>query len=469
MIKKDESTTTPGELASILIKGGLLVTMNQRREIKQADLLIEGGLIKAIGHLEGPAQVIINADNMLVLPGFIQTHVHLCQVLFRGLADDVDVVNWLKDRIWPLENAHDEESIYCSAWLGIAELLAGGTTTILAMETTRHTDAVFHALLESGIRAVAGNAMMDAQEPGTEMQGQATHVVLAESKRLWRSWHSRDGGRLQYALTPRGPRNCSPQLLAEIARLSVDNGLLIHSHAAENGPLSERVAQETGLRDIVLFDRFHLASSRLVLAHCIWLDEEELNLVATTDIKVTHCPSANLKLGSGFAKIPEMRARGINVSLGADGAPCNNNLDMFNEMRLAALIHKPRCGPQALPAEEVLEMATLGGARALGMEREIGSLEVGKKADVVLVRRDGFHSSPWQSIPLPSQIVYSLKASDVDTTIVGGRILYQHGQLTIRKGKDVVDAANKAIDQVLERVPFSRELRSYPDTSNEDH
>ncbi|WP_246187325.1 5'-deoxyadenosine deaminase [Neomoorella glycerini] len=448
--------------ASILIKGGWLVTMNRQREIKQGDLLIEDGIIKAIGHFKGPARLTIDASEMIVLPGFIQTHVHLCQVLFRGLADDVDVVDWLKHRIWPLENAHDEESIYCSAWLGIAELLAGGTTTILAMETTRHTDAVFQALLESGMRAVAGNAMMDVQEPGTEMEGQDSRTVLAESKRLWRSWHGRDNGRLQYALTPRGPRNCSPELLSEIARLSAEEGLLVHSHAAENGPLAERVARETGVRDVVLFHRLGLASPRLVLAHCIWLDEQELELAASTGIKVTHCPSANLKLSSGFAKIPEMRSRGINVSLGADGAPCNNNLDMFNEMRLAALIHKPRCGPRTLPAEEVLEMATLGGARALGLEKEIGSLEVGKKADVTLVRRDRFHSSPWQRVPLPSQIVYSLKAGDVDTTLVEGRILYRHGRLTMRAGNDIVEAANTAIERVLERVPFGREFGRQP-------
>ena len=443
-----------GEPTSIRIKNGLLVTMNERREVRRDDLLLEDGLIRAIGPCDRPVDAVIDAGDMLVLPGFVQTHVHLCQVLFRGLADDLDVVDWLKNRIWPLENAHDEESIYASAWLGTAELLAGGTTTILSMETTRHTDAVFQALLEGGLRAVAGNAMMDAEEPGTEMRGGTTAGVLAESARLWRSWHGRDGGRLQYAVTPRGPRNCSSELLSEIAGLSAEHGLLVHSHAAENGPLSERVARETGARDIILFNRLGLANSRLVLAHCIWLDEDELDLAAATGIKVTHCPSANLKLSSGIARIPEMRARGINVSLGADGAPCNNNLDMFNEMRLAALIHKPRCGPEAMAADEVLEMATLGGARALGMEREIGSIEVGKRADVILARRDGFHSSPSRFVPAASQVVYSLKAGDIDTTIVGGRILYRHGRLTVRDGRDVTQDADKAIERVLGRVPF---------------
>ena len=445
---------------SILIKNGLLVTMDQQKRVFYGSLYIEDGLLHEVGSQREQADEVIDAENMAVLPGFIQTHIHLCQVLFRGLADDTDVVDWLKQRIWPFESAHVEDSINASAWLGIAELVGSGTTTALSMETTRHTDGVCDAVLASGFRCICGNAMMDVTEPGTEMRGLSAEDSIAETRRLHRLWHEKGGGLLKTAVMPRGARNCSPALVEMGRRFAIDNGLIVHTHVSENGPLSARLKRETGLGDIELLDRQGLCGENLVVAHAIHMTNEETRTVLEKGVKIAHCPSANMKLASGFCAVPEMLEKGIFVSLGADGAPCNNNLDMFNEMRLASLIHKPRSGPVSMDAYTVLEMATIGGARALGIDSEVGSLEPGKKADVILLRRDGLHTGPSLCAPIHSQIVYSMKSCDVDTTIIDGEILYRHGKFTRIDEKKLLAAAAGQLEKLLARVPFGRRLLS---------
>jgi cytosine/adenosine deaminase-related metal-dependent hydrolase len=448
-----------GKQDSILIKNGLVLTMDSQNSVFQGNIYIEDGILKEIGSHRPAADDIIDAAGMLVLPGFVQTHIHLCQVLFRGLADDMDVVDWLKRRIWPLESAHDEESIYASARLGIAELIAGGTTAVMSMETTRYTDGVCAALTESGFRAFCGNAMMDIVEPGTEIQGLDTGESMAESRRLYGEWHGKGGGLLRYAVMPRGARNCSDELVESARRFALDNGLLFHTHVSENGPLSIRLKKETGLGDIELLEKQGVAGPNLVAAHAIWLSDQEIEIVKRRGVKIVHCPSANMKLASGFCKTTEMLNRGISLSLGADGAPCNNNLDMFNEMRFAGLIHKPRCGPASMNALQVLRMATIGGAECLGMEKEIGSLEAGKKADVILLRRDGPHCNPVQGVPPESQIVYSMKSGDVDTTIINGKVLYRGGRFTGMNRDRIVAGANTQAEKLLNRLGGSQSLR----------
>jgi cytosine/adenosine deaminase-related metal-dependent hydrolase len=194
--------------------------------------------------------------------------------------------------------------------------------------------------------------------------------------------------------------------------------------------------------------------SNLVLAHCVWVTPEERALLADTGTRVAHCPSANLKLASGFAPIPEMLEQDIIVGLGADGAPCNNNLDMFQEMRLAALMHKPSYGPRSMPAATVLEMATLGGARALGLEDQIGSLEIGKRADLIIISRDGLHVSPQMQVDLVSAVVYAHKAADVETVVIDGQVVLRDRQFTTLDESEIHRSAERSIEQVLGRVSF---------------
>lgn len=439
-------------MSSLLIKKGTLITMNPGREVLAGDLYVEDGRIAEIPALRSTADQVIDATDKLVLPGLVQIHVHLNQTLFRGLADDMDVVDWLRLRIWPLEQAHTPESVHASARLSLAEMIRGGTTAALTIETTNHTGAAFQAAQEMGFRATIGNSMMDRWEPGTEMIGDDTQTALKKSLDLLDKFHGKAEGRLRYALTPRGVRNATDELWKEIVRLAKEHDILIHTHAAENRQQSERLAT-LGSREVEYLGEMGALGRNLVIAHAVWLSAQEIDLLAQAGGNVAHCPSANLKLASGFAPVPEMLEKGINVALGGDGAPCNNNLDAFVEMRLAALIHKPRYGPRAMPAEKVLEMMTLGGARALGLAHEIGSLEAGKRADITILSRNNLHAWPSLASDPVSQVVYAHQSRDVDTVVIGGEVLLSEGQFVRWSQDDIQREAQSELKKLLERVP----------------
>ncbi len=414
-------------MPSILIRNGTLLTMNPARDVLQGDIWIEDGIIREIPTTRNRADSIIDASDMLVLPGFVQVHVHLNQTLFRGQADDMDVIDWLRLRIWPFERAHNYASVYASARLSIAELIRGGTTTGFTMETLHHTEAAFEAAAQMGFRAIIGNAMMDRWEVGTEMVGEDTQTTLRKSLALYESFHNTADGRLGYAFCPRGTRNVTDELWREVAELAKERQVRVHTHAAENKEQTERLAKQGG-REVHYLSKMGAVRSNLVLAHCVWLTSQEQALLAEHGSHVAHCPSANLKLASGIAPIPEMIEMGVNVALGADGAPCNNNLDIFTEMRHAALIHKPRAGPKAMSAETIVEMATLGGARAMGLEGQIGSLEAGKKADLTLIRRREIHAWPQVGNNPYAEVVYEHRSEDVDTVLIDGNVVLREGQ-----------------------------------------
>ncbi len=393
------------------------------------DLYAVDGRIAELPSGRRTADTVVDARGCLVMPGLVQAHVHLCQTLFRGLADDMNVIDWLRERVWPLEQAHDADSLYGSAALGVAEMLLSGTTSFLSMETTRFTESAFLAAQELGVRAVIGPALMDRWEPGTEMVGQSTSQAWDAVRGLVRDWHGAEGGRLGVALSPRGPRNATPLLWAECVSLASAANLRLHTHVNENREQADRLGREQDGRDVYALDSYGALGPRLVMAHCVWLDDGEKALIRERGAHVCHCPSANLKLASGWAPVVEYLEAGVNVALGADGAACNNHLDGFAEMRLAALIHKPRYGPTAVPAAQALAMATMGGARALGISGEVGSLEVGKRADVVVLRRDAIHATPLSGAPLASQVVFAHTSADVRTVVVDGRVVVDEGRL----------------------------------------
>lgn len=434
----------------ILIRNATIVTMNEHREILRGDVLVNKDRIAAVGQISSIPHNVINAHGMILVPGFIQTHVHLCQTLFRNAADDLPLLEWLRHRIWPYEAAHDADSLRASARLGLAELIRGGTTTILDMGTVHHHDVVFEEIDNSGFRAISGKCLMDTCEQAPRKLCQSIREGISESEHLAKKWHGQENGRIQYAIAPRFALSCSEKLLHQVVELARDQNLRIHSHASENQEEVELVVKKTGRRNVTYLQSIGLLSATLYLAHCIWLDKDELQLLADTGTRVLHCPSANLKLGSGTAKIPEMLERNISVSLGADGAPCNNNMDIFQEMRLAALIQKPRLGPQAMPAKSVFEMATIKGAKALLMQDEIGSIEVGKKADLVLIDTRQIHNSPAEDIY--SQLVYSTKSSDVQFVMIDGRVLLQDGTLSTLDKDSIVSEAETQWRKLRQRV-----------------
>lgn len=441
----------------LLIKGATVVTLDGANNVFDGDVFVERGRIVELGYALSAraykAGEVIDARGSVLLPGFVQTHVHLCQTLFRGAADDLALIDWLMNRIWPMEAAHTAESVYASARLGIAELIKGGTTCALTMETVRHTDAVFTAVEETGFRATVGKCMMDKGRGVPPQLLEQTEASIAESLDLLERWHGQRDDRIRCCFAPRFAVSCSRELLERIARISHERGVIVHTHASENKHEIEVVEIETGFRNIEYLNEVGLTGSHVVLAHCVHLDENEFEILARTGTHVAHCPSSNLKLGSGFAPIPEMMRRGISVSLGADGAPCNNRLDMFTEMRTAALIQKALHGADTLPALAVLRMATINGARALGLEKEIGSIEAGKRADLTLVNLDRLHTTP-RPDPV-STIVYAAEAGDVETVILDGRVVMRGRELTTLDEQVVLREARQQAESLRATIAAS--------------
>ena len=412
---------------TLLIKNGTIVTVNREMEVFSGDILIENNRIRSVApHIDVTAEAIFNADDFVIVPGFVQTHIHLGQTLFRNLAEDLALLDWLSQVIWPGEANHTEETTRLSAQLSLAEFLRNGTTTIMDIGLVHHARVLFESIAESGIRAVAGKMLMDG---GDSPQGlkEDTDKALNESVELLKKWHGYDDNRIRYAFAPRFVLSSSDELLRRLADLAKQYNVIVHSHASENKDEVRLVKERFGMRNIEVFDHFGLTEAHLCLAHCIWTDEHERRIMQEKDIKVLHCPSANLKLGSGIAPVPDYLQRGINVSLGADGAPCNNNLNIFTEMRLAGLIQKYLHGPQSMPAQTVFKLATIDGARALGMEHEIGSIEPNKKADLVFIKRNQVHSIPDENIY--AKLIYATQAEDVKHVMIDGKWVMRDRQL----------------------------------------
>ncbi len=415
----------------ILVRGGTIVTCDADHRVLEGDVLVDGESIVAVGRVDGarrgPARV-IDARGCAVIPGFVQAHVHLCQALFRGMADDLPLLEWLKKRIWPLEAAHDEASLRASAELGLLEMALAGTTTILDMGTVRAHDAVMDACVRSGLRAISGKTMMDEGDGVPKGLRESTRASLAESERLARDWTGAGGGRIGYAYAPRFILSCSEALVRGAVERAAADGSLVHTHAAEHAAERAAVRDALGDDDVAILRSWGVSGPRAVLAHGVQLTDDEAKLLAREGTRIVHCPSANLKLGSGIARVAELDAMGVQLALGADGAPCNNNMDPWTELRHAALLAKVRTGVTTLGARRALELATIDGARALSLGNVTGSLEAGKRADVVVVRTDSVHAEPGGDVF--SRLVYACTARDVRHVFASGAHLVRDGEST---------------------------------------
>ena len=435
----------------LLISGATILSMVPGQAPHRADLRLRNGCIEAIGALTvTPEDEILDVSGLIVLPGFIQTHVHLIQTLFRGCGDELDLLPWLKTRIWPLEAAHDPESVRASVELAVAELLAGGTTAILTMETVHHTTSVFETLSELPIYATVGKCLMDLGQDVPQGLIQGTSEGLQEAWDLYETWNEEAQGRLRVALAPRFALSCSEALHREVVKIARDRRIPVHTHASEHPGEIEAIRKEHSVGNIELLHQFELTPTPLKLAHCVHVDSHDLEILARNDTSVLHCPSANLKLGSGIAPVTTMREHGISVSLGSDGAACNNSLSMFHEMRTAALLQKMRHGPSSTPARDVLSMATLEGARALGRLDEMGSIEVGKKGNLVVLDLDSIETVPHPD--LESAIVYSGDSRNVVFTLVDGQVVATRGEVAKLERRSVVSTAKNEAHRLFEKV-----------------
>jgi 5-methylthioadenosine/S-adenosylhomocysteine deaminase len=446
---------------ALLIHSGTLVCMDAAGTVARGDLLILGDRIAALGAGVPAAQAALpsgtrverfDAEGCLVLPGFVHGHLHLCQTLFRGLAEQSDLLRWLRESIWPLENAHTPESMAAAVRLGACELVAGGVTCINDMGTVRHTDVVGDVLDRAGMRAVFGPALMDAGEGVPAGMLAPAARQLEEAVRLAKHFGSRAGGRLQVSLAPRFILSCSDGLWRDVEALSRERGMLVHTHIAEAPNEGAEVKGAKGEHAAPYFARHRVLSERFVGAHGVWLDDEELGLVREADAALVHCPGSNLKLGSGLADVKAWRERGIRCGLGSDGAACNNRLDTFAEMGLAGGIARVTHREAPLPARDLVAMATCDGARALGLADRIGSLEPGKQADVVCVDVRTPRCAPFGEEQPYAALVHGANSSDVTLTVCAGQVLYDWGEWKTMDPLAVVDDARREGAALLKRA-----------------
>lgn len=442
-----------GGEAALAIRGGTVVAMDADRTVGAYDVLVDRtGRIDALVERGAPVQAArtIDAAGRVIVPGLVQAHVHLCQTLFRGLAEQRGSTRWLRERIWPLEAALDADALRASARLGVAELLLGGTTAVLDMGTVHHTDVLFEVAAETGVRYTGGKALLDAGEGVPPGLLDDTAAALRESDRLAQTWHGAESGRLRYAHCPWSVLTSSWDLLRSVGARVRANDLMVHAHASEQRSEAELVQQRFHQPAVRLLASVGLAGSNACLAHCVSLDASEVDVLARGGASVAHCPSRSLKLGAGIPPIATYLERGINVGLGADGAASNNRLDGWEELRLASLLANVGGAAETLPAREMFELATLGGARALGLEREIGRLEPGKWADLAILDLRAPHAIGPRDVY--TQLVFSARADDVRTVVVGGRVLVEERTLRTLGVASVVQQAVRQRGRVARRA-----------------
>jgi cytosine/adenosine deaminase-related metal-dependent hydrolase len=449
---------------SVLIEDGIIVTMDPRlKVIKEGSVLVEDGRIAEIGMSDAipeghKADLRISARGMAVTPGLIDTHVHLAQSLLRGCADDLSLVDWLRRRVWPLQGSFTEADGRVSAELSMLEMLRSGTTSFVGVDVVSRYgfDGIAESVADAGMRGALAKTIMDSPGYGTKSGIMPPGLVedkrscLREAKSMIQKWNRGRRGMVSVWVAPRSLGGCSRELYAEVAEVAREYGTRVTMHLAEVKEDVRYAKKNFGLTPFGLIEKVGLAGPRSLFAHMVWLSGEDIRRVAQTKSNIAHCPSSNLKLASGIPKVPEMIEAGVNVGLGCDGAPCNNSYDMIREMKIAAIIQKGRMlDSKVMPAASVLEMATMNGARAMGMQKEVGSIEVGKRADLVLIDLKKPHLVPYGDVV--SNIVYSAMGSDVDTVLVDGRVLLRGGKALTLDERKIVDEAEKHQKELISR------------------
>ena len=440
---------------SLLVRGGTVMPMTEPGVSFAGDVLLEGGRIAAVGpDLPVPAgAALLDASDALVLPGFVQAHVHVVQSLARGRADGLELLAWLHERIFPYEAALERDDVAAAARLGIAELLTGGATAALDMGTVHHQDEVFGAAAELGIRFASGKCHLDTGEGVPAALLEEAEASLAEAEELGRRWHGAAGGRLRYAVAPRFALSCSRGLLESAARMARSHGFLLHTHASENREETRRVRELFGDGNVAYLAEVGFAGTDTVLAHCIHLDDTEYGVLARHGTAVAHCPGTNLKLGSGIANLPRLLREGVRVGLGSDGPPCNNRLSVFHEMALAGTLHNLANGPTAVSAWRVLELATWRGAEAIGLGGQVGRLVPGWRADLAVV-----DTGRWAMTPAgdpAAMLVYGGDPAAVRHVVVEGRPVVREGALVAGDGPAIRRSAQEAARRVAERLGWA--------------
>ena len=430
---------------TILIKNASI--LNPENEINgKKDVLIKNDLIFEIKDeiSDDNADKIIDATDKILLPGFINTHTHLSMTLFRGLADDLSLDSWLNDHIWPMEANLNGDYCYIGALLGAVELIKSGTTTFSDMYF--YMEDVARAVDEAGIRAVLSYGMIDFGD------AEKREAEIKENLTLFENCNGMADGRIKVFFGPHSPYTASEELLIKVRQLADEYNMGIHIHVSETEKEINDIMAEKGLRPFEYLDKIGFLGPDVVAAHSVWLSDNEIEIIKKNGVKVSHNPCSNMKLASGIAPVSKLIENDICVSIGTDGASSNNNLDLIEELKTASLLQKvSTLDPNVLNSYEAIAMGTIKGAEALGLDDEIGSIEVGKKADIILIDTNSANMVP-DSSTLTSNIIYSANGSNVDTTICDGKILMENKKLTVLDEQEIYQKAREAIKNLKEAI-----------------
>lgn len=433
--------------ADIVIRGCIILAMAGAEDVIWRGLIaLKDGKIIYVGReAEAPtfeADRVIDGEGKIALPGLINCHTHAAMTLFRGIAEDKELEAWLRETIWPLEAKLKPQDIYYGTLLGCIEMIKSGTTCFSDMYF--HENMVAKAVIETGLRCVLSPGIIEA---GRKILGR---ILLRGAVNIIKEYGKIADGRLSVMFGPHAVYTCSPQLLKRIGEESLKFNVGVHIHLAETESGTATTRKLYGKSEVELLGELGLLSPRLLAAHCVHLSDADINLMAKHDVKVSYNPTSNMKLASGIPRIKDLLDAGITVGLGTDGPASNNSLDMFETMKVAALLQKVKYGdPRVMPAKKIVEMATIDGARALGLDGLIGSLEVGKRADLILVDVKRPHLTPLHN-PYAA-LVYSARGSDVSKVIVDGRIIMDEREIKTVDEPEIISKSERISLDLLRR------------------
>ncbi|WP_314585453.1 amidohydrolase [Paenibacillus terrigena] len=431
-----------------IIKNGYFAVMNADKPVIHGVMVIEGDQIRYVGE-QLPSDLVIPEDvevmdgkGLLFLPGLMNTHGHAAMSLLRGHGDDLALQVWLQEKMWPMEGKFTSKDVYWGTSLSVLEMLKGGTTTFLDMYD--HMDQVAKVTDESGIRAVLMRGAIGLCPEDVQL------AKLAEAVQFTKDWHGKADGRITTMMSPHAPYTCPPAFIEKFVQAAHDLDLPMHTHMSETAAEVQQNVNEYGLRPVAHLEKLGVFTRPTLVAHAVHLTDDEIETLARYNVSVSHNPGSNLKLASGVARVPDLLKAGVTVSLGTDGAASNNNLDMLEEMRLAALIHKGVSGdPTAVPALEALRLGTEYGAKSIGLENVTGLLRAGMKADFIAVNIDQPHYKPHTD--LISHVIYSGAAQDVWHVWVDGKQVVKNRECLTLDEEKIMREAQACFDGLLAR------------------
>ncbi|MDI6847047.1 MAG: amidohydrolase [Candidatus Bathyarchaeia archaeon] len=444
----------------LLVHSGTIITMHNKKIIRQGAIAIEKDTIVEIGKTHelkrkyGRGYEKIDAKGKLIIPGFINTHQHAAMSLLRGYANDLPLKEWLEKWIWPIEKHMTSHDIYVGALLTAAESIMSGTTTVNTMYHYMPEENEAKAFAEAGLRGVVGHVCFSWRKK----QDKKALEDLAKN------WHNKADGLIRASVDPHSPYTVDPEYMKELKEIGKELNkkygsekapIIWHIHAAETDDEPEKIrkAFKIQLKNGIMeyLDSLGFLDEHVIAAHCVALTKRDIEIMKQRKVKVSHNPISNLKLASGISPVPKMLKKGITVSLGTDSPCSNNTADMFETMKTTAILHKGvNKNPTLTPAQQVLEMATIEGAKALSWEKEIGSIETGKKADLAIINLNKPHLCPLYNEA--SHLVYAAKAADVETVIINGKIVMENKKLTTLNVEKVMEMAEKTKNSLLERL-----------------